>query len=127
MKSLKGCMDEKKPFLSLGGGITLIQSCLLHILSYFFLSLFKILSSITLRIEKLQRYFLWLGFGEGKRDHLVSWDIVCRPKEFGGLGFWKITLRNQALLGKWLWRYPKESFALWRQVILSLYQTHPNE
>ena len=104
---------RKKLFLSLGGGITLIQSCLLDILSYF-LSLFKIPSSITLRIEKLQRYFLWLGFGEGKRHHLVSWDIVCRPKEFRGLGFWKITLSNQALLGKWLWRYPKESFCLWR-------------
>ena len=34
--------------------------------------------------------------------HLLSWDIVCRPMEFGGLGFGKITLRNQALLRKWL-------------------------
>ena len=67
----------------------------MHISSYFFLSLFKILSSITLRIEKLQRYFLWLGFGEGKRDHLVSWDIVCRPKDFSGLRFGKIAMRNQ--------------------------------
>ena len=115
----------KKAFLSLGGRITLIQSSLTHIPSYF-LSLFKIPISIALRIEKLQRDFLWSRSGEGKRDHLVSWDIVYRPKEFGGLGCGKITLRNQSFLRKWLWKYPLESFALWHQVILSIYGTHPN-
>ena len=34
----------------------------------------------------------------GKRDHLVRY----RPKEFGGLGFGKISLRGEALLKKWL-------------------------
>ncbi|KAJ9671271.1 hypothetical protein PVL29_027318 [Vitis rotundifolia] len=42
----------KKAFLSLGGRITLIQSCLSHIPSYF-LSLFKISSSIASKIEKM--------------------------------------------------------------------------
>ena len=116
----------KKVVLSLGERITLIQYCLSHIPSYF-LSLFKVPISIALRIEKLQRDFLWLGSGEGKRDHLVNWDMVCKAKEFGGLGFGKISLRNQALLGKWLWRYPKEGSALWHQVILSIYGTHPYE
>ena len=111
--------------MSLGGRITLIQSCLSHIPNYF-LSLFKIPALVALRIEKIQREFLWSGSGEGKRDHLVKWDLVCRPKEFGGLGFGKISLRNQTLLRKWLWRYPKESFTLWHQVILSIYGTHPN-
>ena len=63
---------------------------------------FKILASIASRIEKLQRDFLWSGLGEGKKDHLVKLDLVCKLKEFGGLGFGKISLRNQALLGKWL-------------------------
>ena len=116
----------EKAFLSLGRRITLIQSCLSHIPSYF-LSIFKVPISIALRIEKLQKDFFWSGFGEGKRDHLVNWDMVCKAKEFSGLGFGKISLRNQALLGKWLWRYPKEGFALWHQVILSIYGTHPYE
>ena len=48
----------------------------------------------------MQRDFLWSSSGGGKMDHLVRWDLVCRLKEFGRLGFVKISLRNQALLGK---------------------------
>ncbi|RVW74568.1 LINE-1 retrotransposable element ORF2 protein [Vitis vinifera] len=40
---------------------------------------------------------------EGKRDHLVRWEAVCKPRVIGGLGIGKIPLRNRALLGKWLW------------------------
>ena len=117
----------QKTYLFFGGRITLIQSCLTHIPSYF-LSLFKILASVAAKIERLQRDFLWSRVGEGKRDHLVSWDVVCNPKVKGGLGlgFGKISLRNLALLGKWLWRYPTEGSTLWHQVILSIYGTHSN-
>ena len=56
----------------------------------------------------------------------MSWNLVYNPKEVGGLGLGKISLRNQALLRKWLRRYPKESTTLWHKVILSIYGTHPN-
>ena len=78
------------------------------------------------KLRDLQRDFLWSGVGEGKRDHLVSWDVVCKPKAKGCLGFGKIALRNVSLLGKWLWRYPKEGSALWHKVILSIYRSHSN-
>ncbi|RVW92334.1 putative ribonuclease H protein [Vitis vinifera] len=115
----------KKAFLSLRGRITLIQSSLSHIPSYF-LSLFKIPVSIVSEIGKLQRDFLWSRAGEGKKDHLIKWDVVCKPKELGGLGFGKTSLRNIALLRKWLWRFPKERSGLWHKVIASIYGTHPN-
>ena len=89
----------QKAYLSFGGRMTLIQSCLTHMPCYF-LSLFKLPASVAAKIERLQRDFLWSGIGEGKRDHLVRWDVVCKPKEIGGLGFGNISLRNLALLGK---------------------------
>ncbi|RVW33074.1 putative ribonuclease H protein [Vitis vinifera] len=65
----------QKAYLSFGGRITLIQSCLTHMPCYF-LSLFKIPASVAAKIERMQRDFLWSGVGEGKRDHLVNWDVV---------------------------------------------------
>ena len=115
----------KKAYLSLGGRITLIQSCLSHIPSYF-VSLFKIPVSIASKIKKMQKDFLWSGAGEGKKDHFIRWEVVSRPKELGGLGFGKISMRNIALLGKWLWRFPRERSGLWHKVIASIYGTHPN-
>ncbi|RVW59655.1 putative ribonuclease H protein [Vitis vinifera] len=115
----------QKAYLSLGGRITLLHSCLSHIPSYF-LSLFKIPALMAAKVERMQRDFLWSGLGEGKRHHLVSWDAVCKPRVKRGLGIGNIPLRNRALLGKWLWRYPRESTALWHQVILSIYETHSN-
>ena len=61
----------KKVYLSLGERITLIQSCLSHIPSYF-LSLFKIHVSIVSKIEKMQRDFLWSEAGEENKDHLIK-------------------------------------------------------
>ena len=60
---LRRLNDWKKAYLSFGGKITLIHSCLSHIPSYF-LSLFKIFASMAAKIERLQRDFLWSGAEE---------------------------------------------------------------
>ena len=74
----------------------LIQSCLAHIPIYY-LSMFKIPAMVALIVENLQMDFLWSGAGEGKRDHLVRWDLVYKPKKLGGLGYGKIIVLKGAL------------------------------
>lgn len=85
----------------LRGKITLIQSCLSSDLP-----LFKLTRGVAREIEKLMQDFLWSGMGEDKRDHLMAWELVCRPKEEEGLGFGNFESKNIALVGKGLWRFP---------------------
>ena len=35
--------------------------------------------------------------------HMVKWERVCLPKDFGGLGILNTRLLNEALLLKWVW------------------------
>ena len=106
----------KRMYLSKGGRVTLIKSMLSNIPTYY-LSLFPIPVGVAHRIEKIQRDFLWGGLGEDFKYHLVSWDRVCTPLCYGGLGIRKLLLYNQALLGKWIWRYAREKEALWRKIV----------
>jgi hypothetical protein len=53
--------------------------------------------------------------------HLVEWDKVCSPLDVGGLGIRNIRRFNQALLGKWLWRFAHKEGAWWRSVLVAKY------
>ena len=102
----------KKMYLSKGGRLTLLESTLSSLPTYY-LSLFTIPTHVANKIERLQRDFLW---GDSK-THLVGWDKVCAPLENGGLGVRKLITFNKALLGKWLWRFGIEETRLWRRVV----------
>ena len=110
----------KRLYLSKGGRLTLIKSTFSS-LSTYFLSLFPIPSSVAKRIEQIQRDFLWGGLGEEFKYHLVNWRTICTPLPMGGLGIRQTIPFNQALLGKWLWRFATKNTEFWRQVIASKY------
>jgi hypothetical protein len=110
----------KRSCLSKGGRLTLIKSTLSSLPTYF-LSLFVVPASVAHRIEKLQGDFLWGGLGDEFKFHLVNWRTIRAPIQQGGLGLRRIIPFNQALLGKWLWRFANERNAYWRQVIVCKY------
>ena len=49
-------------------------------LPIYFMSLFWMLRRVCLRLEKIQRDFLWGGGALENKPHLVKWDIVCLDK-----------------------------------------------
>ena len=115
---LKGCLSKRDK-------LTLIQS-VLESLPIYYLSLFKMPILVCNKIEKIMRDFFWEGFGENKSDHLVDWKIVSKSKIMGGLGIGNLAKKNEALLGKWLWRFPLEQNSLWCSIIRSKYGIHEN-
>ena len=77
--------------------------------------------SVSSRLERIQRDFLWGGGALERKPHLVEWSIICSDKRKGDLGVRSLALLNKALLCKWSWRFAVERKALWRQVISAKY------
>jgi len=54
-----------------------------------------------------------LSFGVGDSDrakyHMIKWENVCLPKDFGGLGIINTWVMNESLLLKWVWRLLQNS------------------
>ncbi|KAK9078927.1 hypothetical protein SSX86_002986 [Deinandra increscens subsp. villosa] len=48
-------------------------------------------------------------------------DLVCRPKDQGGLGLDTLETCNLALLSKWFWKFLSFPTALWRRIIVGLH------
>ena len=90
----------KRKFISKGERITLIRSTLASMPIYL-MSLMHIPRVVRLRLEKIQRDFLWGGGALEKRPHLVKWDVVRSYKMKGGLGIRNFSILNRALLCKW--------------------------
>ena len=75
----------KRQYISKGGRITLIRSTLSN-LSIYFMSIFHLPMAVRMKLEKIQRDFLWGGGSLKQKPHLVRWSIVCDDKGKGGLG-----------------------------------------
>ena len=97
----------KSQYISKEGRITLIQSTLASMPIYY-MSMFSMPRKVRLRLEQIQRDFLWAGGVLEKKPHLVLWSLVCLEKSNWGLGVKCLSILNKALLCKWNWRFAIE-------------------
>lgn len=104
----------KKQYLSTRGRLVLIKSTLSS-LPIYFMWLFVIPKKVRTRLERIQRNFFWEDMKERRKFHLVNWVEVCKDKR--RIGVKALEGLNQALLGKWLWRFSIERECLWGKVI----------
>jgi hypothetical protein len=57
-----------------------------------------------MKIDSIRRAFLWAACDKvtgGKCK--VNWELVCKPKEYGGLGILNLSKFASALCMRWLW------------------------
>lgn len=105
LKVRKRLASWKGRFLSLGGRLTLVNS-VLSTLSTYWMSIFRLLAWVIKKIDQIRRDCLWSGPDIDKTTcHLVYWRNLCLPCEQGGWGILDLYTFNQALLGKWWWKF----------------------
>uniref|UniRef100_A0A803PHR7 Reverse transcriptase zinc-binding domain-containing protein n=1 Tax=Cannabis sativa TaxID=3483 RepID=A0A803PHR7_CANSA len=114
------CTEAVKEVLWLKGRALLIHSVLLGLRNYW-MSIFILPHSITKEIEKLCRGFLWGWNGNRSKLHVASWEKVCLPKNYGGLGFKDGVKWNQAILAKYIWAISTKSDILWVKWVNNIY------
>ncbi|RVW46613.1 Transposon TX1 uncharacterized 149 kDa protein [Vitis vinifera] len=75
---------------------------------------------VRMRLEKIQKDFLWGGGALDQRLHLVRWNLVCLERKKGGLGVRNLVLMNKALLeeGGWCTRAERgrHGVGLWKAI-----------
>ncbi|XP_050225835.1 uncharacterized protein LOC126675263 [Mercurialis annua] len=107
----------KGNLLSPAGRLVLVKSVLCS-LPVYYLSSFRIPSSVVLSLEQLMRRFLWSGSVLKSGFSKVSWVDVCMPFAYGGLNISPMKFKNQILLLKWIWKLGiSDKLSLWFSVI----------
>ncbi|KAJ3700403.1 hypothetical protein LUZ61_004108 [Rhynchospora tenuis] len=110
-------------FLSLGGRLTLVKS-VLNAFPLHYMQVIKLPPWLIKHLDGLRRSFFWKGADKCLGGHcLVNWAKCCLPKKCGGLGILNLTIQNQALLMKWLWKLQKEPNSTWASTVSLLYGT----
>ncbi|GJV97940.1 hypothetical protein Tco_1549517 [Tanacetum coccineum] len=104
--------DWKNKSLSIAGRLQLIRSVvgLMHI---FWASVFVIPTRVLLDIEQIMRNFLWCPGTSSKGKAKVTWEVVCLPKNEGGLGVRRLDHFNSALMVSHIWKLLSLKESLW--------------
>jgi hypothetical protein len=79
------------------------------------LSLFWDPISVLKKLDMYRKRMLWQG-GKNKNPHLVNWDIVCLPKDQGGLEILDLRCMNLCILAKWWWGLGNME-SLWQKIV----------
>ncbi len=109
----------KGKHLSIGGRLTLINS-VLSSLPMYMMSFFEVPKGVLKKLDYFRSRFYWQGDESRRKYRLAKWNILCQPKDQGGLGIHDLHFKNIALLSKWLFKL-LTSEGTWQQLLRKKY------
>ena len=109
----------KAKYLSYGGRLVLLNS-VLSSLPMFMMSFFEVPKGVLKNLDHFRSRFFWQRSFDKHKYRLAKWDILCRPKDQGGLGILNLQLQNKCLLAKWLVNLLNTN-SLWQDLLTNKY------
>jgi hypothetical protein len=91
----------------------------------FLLSFFEIPIGVRKRLDFYRSRFFWQCDQNKKKYRLSKWNMICRPKDQGGLGIEVLDIKNSCLLSKWLFKIINEE-GMWQELICNKYLKNKN-
>lgn len=111
----------KSNLLSFGGRLTIVKAVLTAIRLHHMQTI-RLPKGVVQQIDRLRRKFLWKGNKTCRGIIcLVNWERVCALKSNGGMGVINLSVQNETLLAKWLWKIVAQQEGHWPQIIQKLY------
>ena len=86
----------------------------------FMMSFFEIPKGVLKNLDHVRSRFFWQESSDKHKYRLARWDILCRPKDQGGLGILDLQLQNKCLLVKWLVNL-LNTVGMWKSLLTNKY------
>lgn len=80
----------------------ILNKSILQCMPLYLFSILAVPKWVLKKIENLQRNILWGLAGHNRKWALVKWDILCLPKNLGGISLWGPQHSN-AVMGARIW------------------------
>jgi hypothetical protein len=71
--------------MSSGARLILTSNCLSSLATYV-MGFYLLTQGTHKKMDRVRSRFFWREVGDSFKYHMVKWQVVCRPKEFGGYG-----------------------------------------
>ncbi|PKU79528.1 Putative ribonuclease H protein [Dendrobium catenatum] len=118
MMSMLGVWGGK--LISLARRISLVKSVLLSYPSFHSTNSL-VPKQVLYEIDKLCRGFIWNKCDGNVGLHYFSWDLLCKPRRWGGLGISSCSIKDGPLRAKHAWRYIQGKESLLHEVLFPKY------
>jgi hypothetical protein len=85
--------------MSSGGRLILTISSLSS-LPLYIMGMHSLKEGIHQQLDSIRSKFFWQGANDKFKYHMVRWENICIPKDYGGLGVIDTRTMNEALFGQ---------------------------